>query len=201
MPLTSSPRVLGLCTKRHEQHSLLGLLAPSLPVPLAELTRRSSLRYVFPGVDGWRSGIPPQEETTRYVRSELTIDNVLTSPQTVSLQAEITARGLIEAVFVQLQSDDVYDPFSFTIDYFGYDYYQGVTTYLGYNIVSIGQYVSNAQNYWALFINGAPASTGIDSYFVQPGDQLELKWLAASAAGHSASARAQRVTERRAKRA
>lgn len=131
----------------------------------------------------------------------LTIDNVLTSPQTVSLQAEITARGLIEAVFVQLQSDDVYDPFSFTIDYFGYDYYQGVTTYLGYNIVSIGQYVSNAQNYWALFINGAPASTGIDSYFVQPGDQLELKWLAAPAAGHPASARAQRVTERRAKRA
>ena len=60
----------------------------------------------------------------------LTIDNVL-PVTTVSLPAELTVRELIEAVFVQLQTSGQPDPFLLTIDYYGYDYFQGDTSYLG----------------------------------------------------------------------
>lgn len=128
----------------------------------------------------------------------LSIDNVL-SPQTVSLQAELTARQLIEAVFVQFQTDASPDPFKFTIDYFGYDHYQGVTTYLGYFIVSINDLVSDANNYWDLVVNSKPASLGMDSYLVQPGDRVELKWITAPAASKGIAGPIQRARTRRAK--
>jgi hypothetical protein len=37
---------------------------------------------------------------------------------------------LVEAAFVQLQSAKPPDPFKFTIDYFGYDHFQRVTSFL-----------------------------------------------------------------------
>ncbi|SRR5258708_31531560 len=100
----------------------------------------------------------------------LAIDNILT-PQTLSLQAEVTARELVEATFIQLQTDKNPDPFKFTIDYFGYDHYQGVTSYLGYFNVSVNQFVTDANNYWDLYVDGKPSQVGTDSYLVQPNDQ------------------------------
>src|SRR5258708_36993377 len=89
----------------------------------------------------------------------LAIDNILT-PQTLSLQAEVTARELVEATFIQLQTDKNPDPFKFTIDYFGYDHYQGVTSYLGYFNVSVNQFVTDANNYWDLYVDGKPSQVG-----------------------------------------
>ena len=128
----------------------------------------------------------------------LAIDNILAA-QTIALQAEVTARELIEATFVQLQTDDNTDPFKFTIDYFGYDHYQGVTSYLGYFIVSINQYVSDANNYWDVFVNGQPSVVGMDSYLVQPGDQVELKWITTPVTAKGMAGRIQSTRTRRAK--
>jgi hypothetical protein len=126
----------------------------------------------------------------------LAIDNILT-PQTVNLQAEVTARELVEATFVQLQTNHNPDPFKFTIDYFGYDHYQGVTSYLGYFIVSINQFVTGASNYWDLYVNGSPSQVGIDSYLVQPNDKIELKWLSVPPNAQGVAAQVQRVQARR----
>ncbi len=127
----------------------------------------------------------------------LAIDNILT-PQTISLQAEVTARELVEAAFIQLQTDQNPDPFKFTIDYFGYDHYQGVTSYLGYFIVSINQFVIDTNNYWDLYVNGKPSQVGMDSYLVQPNDQIELKWITVSRNMVGVATRVQRVHARRA---
>jgi hypothetical protein len=126
----------------------------------------------------------------------LAIDNILT-PQTISLQAELTVRELVEAVFVQLQTAKNPDPFKFTIDYFGYDHYQGVTSYLGYFIVSINNYVTGANNYWDLYVNGAASLVGMDSYLVQPNDRIELKWITIPANAPGVSHQVQRVQARR----
>lgn len=129
----------------------------------------------------------------------LTIDNVL-SAQTISLQAELNVRELIEAAFVQLQSPQTPDPFNFTIEYYGYDYYQGNTSYLGYFIESINQYVTNPNNFWDLYVNGSTSSVGMDSYLVQANDQIELKWVT-SGAPEGIGARIQRVKARRRRKA
>jgi hypothetical protein len=121
-------------------------------------------------------------------RATMAIDNVLPS-QTVSLQSEMNVRELIESVFVQLQTAKNPDPFKFVIDYFGYDHYGGVTSYLGYGIASINQFVSDDNDYWDLFINGNPSTVGMDSYLVQPNDRIELKWTAVATASSSAGAR------------
>jgi hypothetical protein len=134
----------------------------------------------------------------------LAIDNIL-DPTSVPLATEMTARELIEAAFVQLQTDANPDPFTLTIAYYGYDHYNGVTTYLGYFIVSISQttgqgtkkYASDANNYWQLFVNGNLSTDGMDSVLVEPGDQVELKWGPAGPAAKQPSARLQRVLARR----
>jgi hypothetical protein len=95
-------------------------------------------------------------------------------------------RELIEAAFVQLQSPAAPDPFIFTIDYFGYDYFQSNTGYLGYFIVSIGlkggqTYASSAASYWDLLVNNTPSALGMDSRLVAAGDQVRLEWVHASA--------------------
>jgi hypothetical protein len=117
----------------------------------------------------------------------LTIDNILGST-TVSLPAELTVRELIEAAFVQLQTAAQPDPFIFTIDYFGFDYFQGDTSYLGYFIVSIGEkggqtYASSAASYWELLVNGTPSDLGMDSRLVKPNDQVRLEWYTPAAEG------------------
>jgi hypothetical protein len=128
----------------------------------------------------------------------LAIDNNILNPQTVNLSTEMSVRELIEATFVQLQTAQNPDPFKFTIDYFGYDYYQGVTSYLGYFIVSIGNYISSANTYWDLYVNGQPSQIGMDSRLVQPGDQVLLKWITTPPPPASMAARIQRVKARRA---
>ena len=112
--------------------------------------------------------------------ASLTIDNILPAT-TINLPAELTVRELIEAAFVQLQTTAAPDPFIFTIDYFGYDYYQGSTSYLGYFVVSIGvkggqTYASSAASYWELLVNNAPSSVGMDSRLVAANDQVRLEW-------------------------
>jgi len=112
--------------------------------------------------------------------ASLTIDNVLPAA-TVNLQAELTVRELIEAAFVQLQTAAQPDPFVFTIDYYGFDYFQGDTSYLGYFIVSIGikggqTYASNANSYWELLVNNTPSDVGMDSRLVKANDQVRLEW-------------------------
>jgi hypothetical protein len=124
----------------------------------------------------------------------LAIDNIL-NQTAVNLQTEMTAREFFEAAFVQLQTDQNPDPFKFTIDYFGYDHYQGVTSYLGYFIVSIDQYVTSANNYWDLYVNGNPSQVGMDSYLVRPNDQVELKWITVGPEAQGVAA--QRVHTRR----
>ncbi len=130
----------------------------------------------------------------------LAIDNILKATA-LNLQTEMTARELIEGAFVQLQTDQNPDPFKFTIDYFGYDHYQGVTSYLGYFIVSIDQYVTGANNYWDLYVNGNPSQVGLDSYLVQPNDQIELRWIAVGPEAQGVAAHVQRVQTRRQSRA
>jgi hypothetical protein len=130
----------------------------------------------------------------------LAIDNILNATA-LNLQTEMTARELIEAAFVQLQTDQNPDPFKFTIDYFGYDHYQGITSYLGYFIVSINQYVTGANNYWDLYVNGNPSQVGMDSYLVQPNDQVALKWIAVGPGAQGVAAHVQRVHTRRQSRA
>lgn len=129
----------------------------------------------------------------------LTIDNIL-KPQTIALQSEITARELVERTFVQLQTDQTPDPFKFTIDYFGYDHYQGVTSYLGYFIVSVDKYVSGPAAYWDLYVNGKASQVGMDSYLVQPNDDIELKWISIPTDSQGVGGRVQRVQARRSSR-
>jgi hypothetical protein len=126
----------------------------------------------------------------------LAIDNILTS-QTIALQCELTARELVERTFVQLQTDQTPDPFKFTVDYFGYDHYQGVTSYLGYFIVSIDKFVSGPAAYWDLYVNGTPSQVGMDSYLVQPNDNVELKWISVPTTTQGVGARVQRAQSRR----
>ncbi len=126
----------------------------------------------------------------------LAIDNILT-PQTMPLQSELSARELVEGTFVQLQTDQTPDPFKFTIDYFGYDHYQGVTSYLGYFVVSINNFVSGPDAYWDLYVNGKPSQVGMDSYLVQPNDKIELKWISIPTGPQGVGARVQRVQARR----
>lgn len=130
----------------------------------------------------------------------LAIDNIL-NPTAVNLQTEMTAREFIEATFVQLQADATPDPFTLTIAYYGYDHYQGVTSYLGYFIVSIAQgnnkYVSGANNYWELEINGQASQDGMDSVLVEPNSQVHLKWYDTAQADQKATARLQRIHARR----
>jgi hypothetical protein len=133
----------------------------------------------------------------------LAIDQIVPTT-TVSLQSEMTVRQFIETAFVQLQTKSNPDPFRLTIDYFGYDYYQGDTSYLGYFIVSIDQgtqvYASGSSNYWELFVSGQPCDLGIDSRLVQPGDQVELRWLPCAAPADEMSTRTRRVQQRRVNR-
>ena len=106
---------------------------------------------------------------------------------------------------LMVQTDANPDPFTLTIAYYGYDHYNGVTTYLGYFIVSINQttsqgtkkYASDANNYWELFVNGNPSTDGMDSVLVEPGDQVEFKWVPAGPAAKQPAARLQRVLARR----
>jgi Domain of unknown function (DUF4430) len=128
----------------------------------------------------------------------LAIDNNILSAQTVSLQTEMNVRELIEATFVQLQTAQHPDPFKFTIEYYGYDYYQGILNYLGYFIVSINQYASTPSAYWDLYVNGKSSQIGMDSYLIQPNDQIELKWIITPPVPASMAARIQRVKARRA---
>jgi hypothetical protein len=112
--------------------------------------------------------------------ASLTIDNVLPAT-TVNLQGELTVRELIEAAFVQLQTAAQPDPFVFTIDYYGFDYFQGDASYLGYFIVSIGikggqTYASTANSYWELLVNNTPSNLGMDSRLVKANDQVRLEW-------------------------
>lgn len=129
----------------------------------------------------------------------LAIDNIL-NPTAVNLQTEMTAREFIEAAFVRLQTDASPDPFTLTIAYYGYDHYQGVTTYLGYFIVSIAQgnnkYVSDSNNYWELEINGQISQDGMDSVLVEPNTQVHLKWYSIPKADQKATARLQRIQAR-----
>ena len=128
----------------------------------------------------------------------LAIDNNILPTLSLDLPAEFTARDLVEAAFIKLQTDQKPDPFKFTIDYFGYDHYQGVNSYLGYFVVSIDQYVTGASNYWDLYVNGKASAVGMDSYLVQPNDVVELKWIAVPAGPTSGvAAKVQRVQERR----
>jgi hypothetical protein len=130
--------------------------------------------------------------------ASLTIDHVIPKT-TIALASEVNVRQLIEMAFVQLQSGNLLDPFRFTIDYFGYDYFEGNTSYLGYGIVGINDYVSNDQNYWELCIGGRPSKKGMDSYFVRANDDVELKWLPVSAGTESAAARIHSAMLRRTK--
>jgi hypothetical protein len=92
-----------------------------------------------------------------------------------------------------LQTDVNPDPFTLMIGYYGYDHYQVVTTYLGYFIVSIGQaakqYVSDANNYWNLKINGKISEDGMDSVLIEPNTKVHLKWLSAGAVDQKTTAR------------
>lgn len=135
----------------------------------------------------------------------LTIDNILPAT-TVSLQAELTVRELIEAAFIQLQTANQPDPFVFTIDYYGYDYFQGDTSYLGYFIVSIGTkggqtYASSPNSYWELLVNGTPSDVGMDSRLVKPNDQVRLEWYTPpqGSAAKGIGGRVQSVRTRRAR--
>lgn len=109
----------------------------------------------------------------------LTIDTVVPK-QTIQLQSEMSVRQLIEATFISLQTATVLDPFKYDIEFFGYDHYQGVTSYLGYGIVSIDDRLNNDHNYWEVVVNGKASTEGIDSFLVQAGDEIELKWVAVS---------------------
>jgi hypothetical protein len=109
----------------------------------------------------------------------------------------MNVRELVEATFVQLQSDALHDPFNFTIDYYGFDFFGGVSSYLGYFVVSIGKYASDANNFWDLYVNGKPAGVGIDSYAVQAGDNVELKWMPTAKMNKEMAARMERVRARR----
>jgi len=130
----------------------------------------------------------------------LTIDNLLPSTD-VPLLTEMTAREFIEAAFVLLQTDANSDPFKFTIAYYGYDHYQGVTTYLGYFIVSIGNstttYANDAANYWELFVNKELSEDGMDSVLIEPGDQVELKWITSGAGEEHPATNVRKIQARR----
>jgi hypothetical protein len=133
----------------------------------------------------------------------LTIDNIL-DPTPINLQSEMTARELIEAAFVQLQTGATPDPFTITIAYYGYDYYNGVTTYLGYFIVSMSitqgttkkVYASGADSYWELFVSDTMSQEGMDSVLVEPNDRIALRWITPPVDDKQAATRLQRVLAR-----
>jgi hypothetical protein len=128
----------------------------------------------------------------------LAIDNNILATQAVNLQTEMNVRELMEATFVLLQTAQNPDPFKFTLEYYGYDYFQGVTNYLGYFIVSIGTYASTANGYWDLYVNGQASTVGIDTYLVQPNDKIELKWITTPPTPTTMAARMHQAKARRA---
>jgi len=133
----------------------------------------------------------------------LTIDQDILHATAVNLPSELNARQLLEVAFVQLQSDSELDPFLYEIEYYGYSQpVTGFTSYLGYEIESIGGYVNgDSDNYWMLYVNGAAATVGIDSYLVQPNDEIALQYINFGAVTDKAAAsRLQQINARRASR-
>jgi Domain of unknown function (DUF4430) len=131
----------------------------------------------------------------------LAIDQGILDETTVNLQSQVNARHLLEETFVQLQTADAPDPFLYEIEYYGYS--QGGFGYLGYEVEAIAGYENGVDdNYWVLWVNDEPATVGIDSYMVQPGDAVQLVYQNfAAVAKTPAAERMKHVHERRTSRA
>jgi len=104
----------------------------------------------------------------------------------------INAHSLLDQGFVQLQTSTNADPFLYTVEYFGYS--QSGFGYLGYELESINSEKNGTNDYyWSLAINGAAASVGMDSVWLNPGDVAS--WTYVSYASVKTSAMRDRITE------
>lgn len=119
----------------------------------------------------------------------LSIGQGILAPTSVPLPTEMSARHFIEAAFGELQTAQNLDPFTITLEYYGFDNFQGNKAYLGYMLVCVSKnqqsYPANSQRYWEVFVNGNPSCCGIDSLLVKPGDKvfLDLAQIASCPAG------------------
>ncbi|MDC6180107.1 DUF4430 domain-containing protein [Ralstonia solanacearum] len=118
----------------------------------------------------------------------------------VGFAFEIDVQQLLQLAFVQGQSASQPDPFSYTLDYYGYSQSAQYPGYLGYELESINAFDSDANHYWELAVNGQPSSSGIDTTFPNPGATVTFTYQTINTRHLAANSRQKAIQERRAAR-
>ncbi|MHA6908138.1 DUF4430 domain-containing protein [Ralstonia pseudosolanacearum] len=116
----------------------------------------------------------------------------------VGFAFEINVQQLLQLAFVNAQSASQPDPFSYTLEYYGYSQSAQYPGYLGYELESINAFDADANHYWALAVNGQPSPSGIDTTFPNPGATVTLTYQTVTSKSLSANSRQKAIQERRA---
>jgi hypothetical protein len=87
----------------------------------------------------------------------------------------ISARQALEVAFCLNQTAAKPDPFTFTLEYFGYSEAAQFPGFLGYEVESIGGFANSSTAYWELKVNGQVANTGADTTYPNPGGTV--RWV------------------------
>jgi hypothetical protein len=120
----------------------------------------------------------------------------------VDFDWEINVEQILERAFVEQQSAEKPDPFTYTVEYYGYSQSAEFPGYLGYELESIGGLNTGSDFYWSLLVNSQPSPAGIDTTFPNPGSTVTLRYTAIGAAtSHATGSRLKAIQGRRAARA
>jgi Domain of unknown function (DUF4430) len=109
----------------------------------------------------------------------------------------MSVREILEAAFVENQTNTTPDPFLYTLEYYGYSTDPSFPGYLGYELESINSLTTTANFYWSLAVNGAASLTGIDTTFPSPGSTITLTYTSISGLD---DLRSKAISKRRASR-
>jgi len=120
----------------------------------------------------------------------------------VDFDWEINVEQLLERAFAEQQSAENPDPFTYTVEYYGYSQSAAFPGYLGYELESINGFNTASDFYWSLSVNGQTSPSGIDTTFPNPGSTVTFRYTATGAATrHEVGSRLKVIQERRAVRA
>ena len=112
----------------------------------------------------------------------------------------ITARQVLEQAFVLGQTPGNFDPFVYTLEYFGYSEAAQFPGYLGYEVESIGGLANNKQFFWDLLVNDVSSFNGADTTYPNPGATVLWRYTAIPVTPDMLSSRATVIQSRRAVR-
>jgi hypothetical protein len=115
----------------------------------------------------------------------------------VPFQLKISARQVLEHAFVLAQTLPNPDPFTYTIQYFGYSESSQFPGYLGYEIESIGILANNSHFFWDLLVDGVSSPSGADTTYPNPGATVLWQYTAIPATPTALSKRATVIQSRR----